>query len=162
MIVVVLGLIIATMSGTAGATNADRPSPHRHLEGMAGMASRSVVDRNAYYRQWRRDNPDKVKAIHKRHAEKHPEAVRGRHRKYRYGVTAAEYARVLAEQGGHCAICPSTKRLVVDHDHATGRFRAILCNGCNVAIAHLHENIDTARAALAYLEKHNRGAPSDS
>jgi hypothetical protein len=44
------------------------------------------------------------------------------------GVTADEYARLLAAQDGHCALCPNvpkTRRLHVDHDHATGRVRGL-------------------------------------
>jgi len=50
------------------------------------------------------------------------------------GVTDAEYARLLEAQGGHCALCPNTpktRRLHVDHDHATGRVRGLLCYVCN-------------------------------
>lgn len=50
------------------------------------------------------------------------------------GVTDAEYARLLAAQGGGCAICgakPKTRRLHVDHDHATGWVRGLLCHRCN-------------------------------
>jgi hypothetical protein len=68
------------------------------------------------------------------------------------GVTDAEYARLLAAQGGHCALCPNTpkvrtdprgrkdgqpNRLHVDHDHLTigpdGRpkVRGLLCHRCN-------------------------------
>jgi Recombination endonuclease VII len=48
---------------------------------------------------------------------------------------AAElYDRLLAEQGGVCAICgatPKTRRLHIDHDHKTGRVRGLLCHRCN-------------------------------
>jgi hypothetical protein len=53
------------------------------------------------------------------------------------GVTDAEYARLLAAQDGHCALCPNTpktRRLHVDHDHATGRVRGLLCYRCNRAL----------------------------
>jgi hypothetical protein len=53
------------------------------------------------------------------------------------GVTDDEYARLLAAQGGHCALCPNvpkTRRLHVDHDHATGRVRGLLCYRCNRAL----------------------------
>lgn len=53
------------------------------------------------------------------------------------GVDDAEYARRLAAQGGTCALCPNvpkSRRLHVDHDHKTGRVRALLCFRCNRAI----------------------------
>lgn len=52
-----------------------------------------------------------------------------------YGVTEAEYQRVLEHQGGRCAICrrkPAPgKNLHVDHDHRTGVIRGLLCLTCN-------------------------------
>lgn len=72
---------------------------------------------------------------------------------------AAElYARLLAEQNGGCAICgaaPKTRRLHIDHDHASGAVRGLLCHRCN-------RNLPTSasaawlRAAAAYVE--NPGA----
>ena len=53
------------------------------------------------------------------------------------GVTDDEYARRLVAQGGGCAICgaaPKTRRLHVDHDHATGAVRGLLCHRCNRAL----------------------------
>lgn len=50
------------------------------------------------------------------------------------GITDDDYARLLAAQGGCCAICgnpPRTRRLHTDHDHATGRVRGLLCYRCN-------------------------------
>jgi hypothetical protein len=50
------------------------------------------------------------------------------------GVTDEQYAAMLDAQGGHCALCPSTpktRRLHVDHDHATGKLRGLLCHRCN-------------------------------
>lgn len=46
------------------------------------------------------------------------------------GVSDAEYARLLAAQGGHCALCPNvqrTRKLHVDHDHRTDSVRGLLC-----------------------------------
>jgi hypothetical protein len=79
-----------------------------------------------------------------------------------YGLTLQAYERMLAVQGGVCAICgnpPGTNggpgigpSLSVDHDHATGRIRGLLCHHCNVAIGYLREDpalFDKARSHLA-------------
>lgn len=50
------------------------------------------------------------------------------------GVSDEQYARLLAAQGGHCALCPNgpkTRRLHVDHEHSTGKVRGLLCHRCN-------------------------------
>lgn len=51
-----------------------------------------------------------------------------------YGLERGEYARILDAQDGRCAICtrrPRARRLAVDHDHATGAVRGLLCYTCN-------------------------------
>jgi hypothetical protein len=52
------------------------------------------------------------------------------------GVSDDEYARLLAGQDGHCALCscrPKSRRLHVDHDHMSKppRVRGLLCHRCN-------------------------------
>lgn len=57
-----------------------------------------------------------------------------RHLVKTYGMTGEQYETLLAFQGGCCYICknkPKTKRFAVDHDHATGNVRGILCRSCN-------------------------------
>jgi len=60
--------------------------------------------------------------------------------------------RTLEAQGGHCAICPSTARLVVDHNHKTNALRGILCHRCNVRLAAV-EDLDFKNKAENYLAK---------
>lgn len=50
------------------------------------------------------------------------------------GVDDGTYHAMLRVQGGHCKLCPSTpktRRFHVDHDHSSGRVRALLCHRCN-------------------------------
>ena len=92
------------------------------------------------------------------------ERLRDATRKHRYGITRAEYDRLLGEQHGVCAICrraPSEvsvpkgwrHELCVDHDHVSGRIRGLLCHQCNVGIGHLASE-SVARAAADYLRFH--------
>lgn len=74
----------------------------------------------------------------------------------KYGVGLNWYESKLQEQGGSCALCPAiptdTRRLNVDHDHATGRVRGLLCNQCNNALERLDNIPGWAKAAACYLE----------
>lgn len=72
----------------------------------------------------------------------------------KYGLSVEEYSRLDREQQGRCAIhrgVPKSGMLVVDHDHATGRVRGLLCPSCNTAIGLFRENPNYLRAAIEYL-----------
>lgn len=81
----------------------------------------------------------------------------------RFGLTRAGYRALLAQQEDCCAICgqPETetrhgkvKELAVDHDHATGAVRGLLCKGCNTGIGLMLDDPAILRKAAAYLEAH--------
>lgn len=81
--------------------------------------------------------------------------VRPAWRAARYAMTPAEVEALLAKQGGRCAICgaddPGPRGFVVDHDHATGRVRGMLCVKCNTGIGLLRDDPALLRRALEYL-----------
>jgi hypothetical protein len=49
----------------------------------------------------------------------------------RYGISAKVYIEMLAAQDGLCAVCRIRPPEAVDHCHATGVIRGLLCLGCN-------------------------------
>jgi hypothetical protein len=80
-----------------------------------------------------------------------------------YGMSGEEYDALFAAQDGKCSICrnPETaiyngeiKQLHVDHDHATGTVRALLCGACNGMLGLARDNPETLRAAAKYIEDH--------
>src|SRR6266700_1855471 len=83
--------------------------------------------------------------------------------KSKYGIDMVEYRRLFEAQGGVCAICKlpplcANKRdqvLHVDHDHVTGKIRALLCHSCNHLIGHAKESVAVLMQAIAYLLKHS-------
>jgi hypothetical protein len=79
-----------------------------------------------------------------------------------YGITTDELLRLEQESNGLCAICnrpPSGEsgeaRLAVDHDHATGKVRGLLCGKCNKGLGLLQDDPAILAAAIAYLEENN-------
>ena len=75
----------------------------------------------------------------------------------KYGLSAAEFEVLAAAQNGACAICAKvyeSAKLHVDHDHDSGKVRALLCGSCNRAIGMLKDDPALCRAAADYLTKH--------
>lgn len=63
---------------------------------------------------------------------------------------------LYASQAGLCAICgkePEDRRLAMDHCHATGRVRGLLCMHCNVGLGMFKDNKEVLEKAIAYLCK---------
>jgi len=76
------------------------------------------------------------------------------HRKHRYGLSSEQYKEMLERQGGVCALCrqqcKTGNRLCVDHDHDTGKVRALLCRRCNWIAALIDEiGFDTLKENYA-------------
>jgi Autographiviridae endonuclease VII len=82
---------------------------------------------------------------------------RARQRRYdrlkRYGVAPEVFEALVAGQDGQCGICErSIEPLCVDHDHATGEIRGLLCTACNIGVGHLGDDPARLRAAARYLD----------
>jgi hypothetical protein len=81
-----------------------------------------------------------------------------------YGITVDDYYKMLDAQGGGCAICatrvPSqrkrkyvkTEMFFVDHCHATGKVRGLLCSRCNRGIGFFDDNPSRLEMAATYLK----------
>jgi len=85
-------------------------------------------------------------------------SARAFHLKRRYKVDTVQVEWLILQQGGVCAICRTRKALHVDHDHATGRVRGILCFNCNREIGKFGDDPALLRSAIAYIEKARMGA----
>jgi len=90
--------------------------------------------------------------------KRHVRSVRKSQMKSRYGITIEEYDEAFELQDGACAICmkPQKRRLSVDHDHATGNFRGLLCVSCNFGLGSFKEDQEILMAAIGYLDDHKR------
>jgi hypothetical protein len=83
---------------------------------------------------------------------------RGGYRTYhlsrRYGITGEEADHLLRLQNGLCAICQLAPASHVDHDHATGAVRQLLCFNCNGGLGQFKDDPEALRAAADYIERH--------
>lgn len=134
--------------------DADRASKRKWLE-----ANRP--QKRAATEAWRKANLGKFNAAGKAWKKSHPEAMRI-YQLRQYGLTPDCYEKMLAIQGGCCAICrepPSGKRnrLCVDHHHDSGMVRSLLCVRCNAGIGSFRENTRHLLSAVDYLVEH--GSP---
>lgn len=92
------------------------------------------------------------------------EAIRYRCNKYE--LPPEWYVVTLSKQDGKCALCSKAEHhpirkggkprsLAIDHDHATGRPRGLLCFRCNTALHQLETHgYAWADRAIEYLKKH--------
>lgn len=86
---------------------------------------------------------------------------------YQYKMTTTQYEILLKAQKYVCAICKNgptgkgnnNKSLHVDHDHATGRTRGLLCSNCNRGLGMFYDNISSLLSAAKYLKKHSVHSP---
>jgi hypothetical protein len=125
------------------------PDRERRLASNRAYNQANHERRREWQRQWRARNRELV-------WEKNQWTSNG------LRLTFADYERMVAEQGGVCALCkqPETvvqrgkvARLSVDHDHATGRVRGLLCRACNTTLARFKDDPELFRRALDYLTK---------
>ena len=81
---------------------------------------------------------------------------RERDLKFKYNLSLEEYEELLEKQNNVCYICklpPNSQGLVVDHDHATGRVRGLLCSSCNTGLGYFRDNIAYLEEAIKYLKQ---------
>ena len=85
------------------------------------------------------------------------------HRKLaRYGLTQARYDAMKVEQHGCCAICgcwPPEDLWHIDHDHKTGKVRALLCMHCNTMLGMAQDDPAVFERAVLYLRRHSTAEP---
>lgn len=60
---------------------------------------------------------------------------------------------MIEAQGGRCATCDGEPEHV-DHDHASGKVRGVLCFNCNQALGNVRDSQVTLRRLDRYLRQH--------
>lgn len=79
------------------------------------------------------------------------EICRGQHRQH---MSDGQLKQIKAEVK-ECVICGVREKLVVDHDHITGKVRGLLCNHCNRGLGHFRDDPMLLEFAAQYLYASN-------
>ena len=77
----------------------------------------------------------------------------------RYGLAPGMISEMLKRQDNLCAICAVSlsPKFAVDHDHATGKVRGLLCPGCNLGLGTFKDSAKLLRLAAIYIWKFDLG-----
>lgn len=117
--------------------------------------------------EWTRDNRERFLARQKSYRVANPERytrIRLRRSAIELGLDPDEVEAYFKAHSGLCDICGRHpwdvrsigRRLSIDHDHATGEFRGLLCGDCNTMLGFGSDDPRRLRAAARYLEKKRR------
>lgn len=83
-------------------------------------------------------------------------------RKRKFGLSANDVNDLLDKQNGVCAICHKAtwnkKGPCIDHDHASGKVRGILCYACNSALGFIKDDLKTLKSMMDYLRANKQVA----
>ncbi len=84
--------------------------------------------------------------------------------KVHYNLTIEQWEELMISQGYKCPICNRnlrdlpTKFVHTDHDHKTGKVRAILCIWCNSILGNSQEDIHILQSTINYINHHAKGS----
>jgi hypothetical protein len=119
----------------------------------------------AYQKEWRAKNAELVKGYQKAYQAGYQRKPGVQHEKWvrnlrrNYQMTPEQFNELWATQNGKCGVCEvlmnprgrDKDAACVDHNHATGEVRGLLCRGCNHGIGNLKDCPEVLEAAAQYL-----------
>lgn len=156
-------------------------NPDKHKEKQKKYYKTNSDKISILHKRYREKNKEILKAKNKKfrlenpmydkmYKEKHIDRLKIKWRSYHlinnYGLSQDKYLDMLRAQNNGCAICKKNKTrrdseyLCVDHCHATGEIRGLLCIRCNVLLG-MYEKRDTTNideCMEKYLENARKGS----
>jgi hypothetical protein len=99
---------------------------------------------------------DSIKAWSKANPDKRRRTSKNSSLKKKYGITIEQYEEMYEDQDGLCMVCLRPNTIMgVDHNHRTGKVRALLCYQCNWGIGMAGESIQVLQSMIDYLRHYN-------
>ena len=123
----------------------------------------------AHSKKCRAKNRDKIREYQRRWAAKNSAHLKAKQRAWYlanrerilrerteafFNLPKGSYTILLSAQNSRCLICgcpPGARQFAVDHDHATGAIRGLLCGPCNAGIGLLRDDPALLLRAAQYL-----------
>jgi hypothetical protein len=134
---------------------------YRQKNGKFGFTSKCKTCVGAKDKKIRDDQRKRGEALasarwRERHPDRHALATLRMHAKKK-GLDVAEVEAYWRSHDGLCDICGKPerglkKRLSIEHDHVTGKFRGLTCGRCNTLIGMADDDISVLEAAIEYLK----------
>lgn len=153
---------------------------YRYANGGRSLAKKCVdcnkEQRKDYHKEWFKKNQSQHSARMKKWWKENPDP-RGHGYKNRpdkvkntYGITYEDVLNTFQDQLGCCAntacgqeisleVKSGKDRAVIDHNHETGKFRALLCSQCNLELGKIEKDKKLVLGLFAYLRKHTTIQP---
>ena len=120
---------------------------------------RHKVRRQAASDRWRKRNPERVREYDRKKYLKRRNVIRAA----KYGVTVAEIETWLEATQCQACCAPFERHAgYIDHDHATGEIRGVLCNACNYALGIALESPTRLRGLAKYIDAWSRKSRNSS
>lgn len=123
-------------------------NPCRGRDYYARNRDKCIVAARKHYNE----NKEKIRAREREKHRRNPDLKRDTQLRGNYGITLADYRAMHASQNGGCLICDrKMETLSVDHCHATGLVRGLLCPECNSGIGYFRDDTKLMLRAIDYL-----------
>ncbi len=84
------------------------------------------------------------------------EVIRRSRFKCVYGLTLKQHEQLYLDQNGRCGLCSESvayDKTYTDHDHKTGKVRALLCIRCNTGLGMFKDTVEGLQRAINYLRR---------
>lgn len=114
-------------------------------------------------RRWAAKYPERLKAKEKQRYLDNRDVLLAKNKAYKLRTGHGSRWQRAQKMGApdaaltqrYCDACPyvappGARNLHLDHDHTTGRFRGVLCNGCNTSLGALNDDPERITSLAAY------------